>query len=351
MTERKPRARPSDKASSRKNSATTGTGTSIAGSRSSARNAAGHVYAVGTDGEVAEFRITRRTPKRVYFEVARSGEVVFEAYVGRKALERDGSAQHVWEGQASRIYATRATARKAAGKAGGRTPAGTGKQAEPKPTADLIPAGITVIMPPADSARNDSGGGSGDGAGDLWAELARGDWTYSVAAFATAAVARRIITDTPMTISAFAAESKRRNITGWQSQGSVSRRLRWADLHDECWLAGILPKGVFLSESATRPLFDGKLAKARRLELLGELFGPHLSDEQRRKLAAELSEALMREHLARQGDSGQECKAPRVLAPERVIARLLAQGMTAGAISEIARRLEDSARNSAERAG
>ncbi len=214
---------------------------------------------------------------------------------------------------------------------------------KPKTATDLIPAGIPVVIPPPHSGRND-----GDGGDDLWTELARGDWSSSAAAYATATVARRIIDGTPMTVAAFAGECKRRNITGWQSQGSVSRRLRWATLHDDCWTAGILPAGVFLSESATRPLFDGKLTKAGRLKLLAELFGPHLSGEQKRCLAAELSEALIREHLARHSDSGQECKAKRVLVPERVIARLLGQGTTADAISEIAHWLEDSARNAAE---
>jgi hypothetical protein len=201
-------------------------------------------------------------------------------------------------------------------------------------------------MPPADSTRNDSGGGPGDG--DLWAELARGDWTNSATAYATAAVARQIITDTPMTVTAFAAECKRRNITGWQSQGSVSRRLRWAALHDECWTAGILPRGAFLSESATRPLFDGKLTPAQRLKLLADLFGPHLTEEQKRKLAAELSEALMREHLARHGDSGQEYKAPRVPVLETAVAKLLAH-YPAEAIHEAVDRLGNSARNAAGR--
>ena len=33
-----------------------------------------YVYAVRDDGTVGEFRITRRTPKRVYFEVRRSDD-------------------------------------------------------------------------------------------------------------------------------------------------------------------------------------------------------------------------------------------------------------------------------------
>lgn len=209
---------------------------------------------------------------------------------------------------------------------------------------DLVPVETTVT----NSGRNDDGGQGDD---NLWIQLARGDWSSSAAAYATACVARQIITDTPMTVAAFAAECKRRNITGWQSQGSVSRRLRWADLHDQCWLSGILPSGVFLSEAATRPLFDGKLTKAQRLQLLADLFGPHLTEEQKRKLAADLTEALMREHLAHNGDSGPEYKAPRIADPERVIAKLLAQGTTADEISEIAHRLEDSARNAAGRTG
>jgi hypothetical protein len=89
----------------------------------------------------------------------------------------------------------------------------------------------------------------------------------------------------------------------------------------------------------------------QRLKLLAELFGPHLSDDQKRRLAEELNEALMREHLARHGDSGRNFRAPRVLIPEQVIARLLAQGMRAEAIAEMAHRLEDSARNAAQGVG
>ena len=110
----------------------------------------GHVYAVGDDGRVAEYRITRRTAKRTYFEIG--SRHLFEVYVSRETLERDGSAQHVWEGQASRIYATRAAARKAAWRAGRRDRDAGGK-AEPKPDADLIPAGITAIEPTSHTIR------------------------------------------------------------------------------------------------------------------------------------------------------------------------------------------------------
>ena len=122
----------------------------------------------------------------------------------------------------------------------------------------------------------------------------------------------------------------------------------WAELHDQLWEAGVLPRNVFVSEAASRPLFDGKLTAVQRLKLLAELFGSHLSDEEKRRLAGKLNEALMREHLTRHGDSGRNFKASRTLIPEKVIARLLAQGMSAGAIAEMARRLEDSARNAAE---
>jgi hypothetical protein len=218
-----------------------------------------------------------------------------------------------------------------------------GKTRKPKGTTALIPTGNASIVPRPDSARTDDAG-----TGDLWAELARGDWSSSVAAYATATVARQIIDSTPMTAAAFAAECKRRNITGWQSQGSVSRRLRWAALHDGCWLAGILPMGVFLSESATRPLFDGKLTKDQRLQLLADLFGPHPSEDQKRKLAAELSEALMREHLARHGDSGPEYKAPRIPVLETTVAKLLVH-YPAEAIHKAVDRLDNSARKAAGR--
>lgn len=289
--------------------------------KDSARNETtdhGCLYGVHTGSkEIVEFPVIKRTPKRVYFKLPHG-----DSYIDREVLERDGNV-HVPG-------------------AGWPRPLGNMLYAS-KPYASKPSRAVAVTRAPAahtDSARNDD-----SGAGGLWAELARGDWSSSTAAYATAAVARRIIHDTPMTAAAFAAECKRRNITGWQSQGSVSRRLRWAALHDECWANGILPASVFLSEAATRPLFDGKLTKAERLKLLGELFGPHLSDEQKRQLAAELNEALMHEHLARQGQGGGEYTAPRKLNPGKVIARLLAQGLTADGISEIAHRQEDSARN------
>ena len=208
---------------------------------------------------------------------------------------------------------------------------------------DLIPAGIASVVPPSDSGRNEGGP-----VGALWERLTRTDWSSSAAAYLTATDARRIITLTGMTIKAFAAECNGRRIAGFGSQSSVSRRLRWAELHDQLWEAGVLPRNVFVSEAASRPLFDGKLTAVQRLKLLAELFGSHLSDEEKRRLAGKLNEALMREHLTRHGDSGRNFKASRTLIPEKVIARLLAQGMSAGAIAEMARRLEDSARNAAE---
>jgi hypothetical protein len=227
----------------------------------------------------------------------------------------------------------------------GRSPAGSGRSpddalnvhsilAEPPVTAALIPAGI-----PADDT-------DGDGLPALWEAVRRGDWSTSATAYATATAARRIITLTGMTLAAFGAECARRHITGWGSQSSVSRRLRWADLHDLLWEAAILPRGVFLSESATRPLFDGKLKDSDRLRLIGELFAPYLTDDAKRDLAEQLTAALMAEHLERAGH-GKGYRAPRRLIPERVIARLLAQGMTADAISVMARRIENSARYAA----
>lgn len=204
----------------------------------------------------------------------------------------------------------------------------------------LIPAGMPVAG---------TSPGTGDGIDALWQRLARADWSSSAAAYATAADARQIIDRTRMTLGAFAAECSVRRIAGFGSQASVSRRLRWAGLHDGLWDAGILPPGVFLPESVTRPLFDGKLTPVRRLELLAELFGPHLDDEQKRRLAAELTQERMQEHLKARGAGPGQYRAPRVLHPQKTIARLLAQGMTAGEISEIARRLENSARNETPR--
>jgi hypothetical protein len=308
MSPEKPRGRPAKTASAKSTSTDSITGTE-------------YLYGVGRLGEVIELPITRRTPKRVYFTISDC-----EVYVSRADLERDGHVTHGYGGWADEIgpavYATR-----------------------PPGAANLIPAGIPVAIPPPDSGRNDSGEGD-----DLWTQLARGDWSSSAAAYATATVARQIIDSTPMTVAAFAGECKRRNITGWQSQGSVSRRLRWASLHDECWTTGILPPGVFLSESATRPLFDGKLTRAQRLQLLAELFGPHLTDEQKRKLAAELSEALMREHLAKHADSGPEYKAPRVPVLDTTVAKLLVH-YPADAIHDAIDRLDHSARNAAEGTG
>jgi len=204
-------------------------------------------------------------------------------------------------------------------------------------TGDMIPAGT-------DSARNGD-----DRIGRLWEKLSRADWSSSAAAYMTAMDARRIIEMTGMTLAAFAAECSARRISGFGSQASVSRRLRWAILHDELWTAGTLPQGVFLAESVTRPLFDGKLSQVDRLRLLAELFGPHMTDDQKRDLADRLTQALMREHLARAGQGGPGYRAPKRYVPERVIAKLLAQGVTADEISKIARALEDSARNAASR--
>jgi hypothetical protein len=204
-------------------------------------------------------------------------------------------------------------------------------------TVDVIPAG--TVIPNGKQQQGDEPG--------LWDRLAAGDLSVSSRAYETAQVAQRIIETTGMTIAAFAAECRQRRISGWGSQGSVSRRLRWAALHDALWTAGILPRGVFLSESATRPLFGGKLSEADRLRLLAELFAPYLSEQDRADLAAKLTEALMREHLARAGHE-PGYRAPRRLVPRTVIRKLLAQGMTAGEIGALARELEDSARNAAQ---
>lgn len=177
--------------------------------------------------------------------------------------------------------------------------------------------------------------------------LARIDVSVSARAYEGAVVARRVIGRRGLTLEEFALECKEKGITGWRSQGSVSRRLRWAEFHEQAWDEGILPRGVFLSESATRPLFDGKTSAADRLRLLAELFAPHMTEEQKRKLAADLTEALMREYLAK-GADGKGFNAPRVLDLDRTLSKLLAQGHDAARIAERAHQLEDSARNAAE---
>jgi hypothetical protein len=90
-----------------------------------------YVYAVGGAGRVTEYRISRRTPKRVYFEIG--SRHVFDVYVSRESLERDGAAPFVWCGQDHRIYTTREAAGKAAGKAGNRNRNAGGKTAEAPP--------------------------------------------------------------------------------------------------------------------------------------------------------------------------------------------------------------------------
>lgn len=179
----------------------------------------------------------------------------------------------------------------------------------------------------------------------LWNRLRRADWSSNAAAYATASDARRIIELTGMTEAAFAAECKARRINGFGSQGSVSRRLRWAQLHDDLWQAGILPAQVFLSEAATRPLFDGHLSKLDRLRLLSELFDPYLSDQQRRDLAESFNEEAMREYLRRAGAGQPSYRAPRRLLLEPTVRRLLVEGHSATEIADTAHRLADSARN------
>ena len=202
---------------------------------------------------------------------------------------------------------------------------------------EVIPAGIQVGTSHTDSDGNDLD--------QLWADLGRADWSSSAAAYITALAARRIIEQTGMTHKAFAAECRQRHIAGFGSQGSVSRRLRWAEMHDDLWAAGILPAQVFIPEAASRPLFDGKLTKRQRLELLAELFGPYMTDEQRRAFAESLTEAMMREQVNRTYGTAGTYKAPRRLLLEPIIARLIKQGHSADEIAETAYRLADSGRN------
>lgn len=179
-----------------------------------------------------------------------------------------------------------------------------------------------------------------------WHRLATANQSSSQAAYLAAVDAREIIARTRMTVAAFAAEARRRKIPGFGSQGSISRRLRWAGFHEDLWDAGILPRGAFIPEAATRPLFDSelKLSRARRIELIAELLDPYLTDEQKAEAAAALNEARMREHLGR--DPGPTTRRTSQLRPTATVRRLLAEGMTADAICELAHALEDSATES-----
>jgi hypothetical protein len=178
----------------------------------------------------------------------------------------------------------------------------------------------------------------------LWERLSSTDWNSSTAAYMTACDARRIIALTGMTQKAFAAECKARRIAGFGSQASVSRRIRWAELHEALWEAGILPEGVLIPEAVMRPLFDGKLSKADQIRHIAELFGPYLSEADKRAFADKLSEAMMREHLASQGH-GPAYRAPRKYDPHKLIPRWLADGWAAGDLIAIIHQAEDSARN------
>jgi hypothetical protein len=272
-----------------------------------------YLYGTGQDGKVTQYPITRRTPKRVYFMLGAA-----EEYISREPLERDGKVSVTLPGWIEKLGSVLYSSAPGA----------------PAVAVTRTPAAST------DSSRNNDG----NELDRLWQKLSRADWSSSSAAYATACDARQIITETGMTLGAFASECKIRRISGFGSQPSVSRRLRWAELHDQLWDAGILPRDVFISEAASRPLFDGKLTDADRLKLLADLFAAYLSDDQKQHLAEELSEALMREHLACAGHEATY-KAPRTLIPEKVITALLAQGMTADAISTVAHQIEDSARN------
>jgi hypothetical protein len=281
--------------------------------KDSSRNTGEYLYGTGKDGQGTRYPITRRTPKRVYFMLGRA-----EEYISREPLERDGKVTVTSPGWIEKLGDVLYT-----------SPPGAST------------AAITSAPPAStDSSRNNDG----NELDRLWQKLSRADWSSSSAAYATACDARQIIAETGMTLGAFASECKIRRISGFGSQPSVSRRLRWAELHDQLWDAGILPRDVFISEAASRPLFDGKLTDGDRLKLLADLFAPYLSEDQKQHLAEELSEALMREHLACAGHEATY-KAPRTLVPEKVLAALLAQGMTADAISTVAHQIEDSARN------
>jgi hypothetical protein len=205
-------------------------------------------------------------------------------------------------------------------------------------TAPAIPGGIAAIP-----------GGIAAGVDDLselWQQLATADRSSGAAAYAVACTARRIIELTGMTAGAFAAEARARKIPGFGSQGAVSRRLRWAELHEALWERATLPRGVFIAEAATRPLFDGKLSQVERLKLLGELFADWMSDAERAELAAALSEARIRQHLGR--DEPLTRRRSR-LRPTATIRRLLAEGMSPGDICTMAHTIADSAGNDSDR--
>jgi hypothetical protein len=82
------------------------------------------------------------------------------------------------------------------------------------------------------------------------------------------------------------------------------------------------------------------------LKLVAELFAQYLTDKEKRRLAEELTEALMKEHLAKAGH-GKSYRAPRRLNWRKAIVQALEDGESADVIAEFARATEDSARNAA----
>jgi hypothetical protein len=179
--------------------------------------------------------------------------------------------------------------------------------------------------------------------GALWEQLSAADWSNNSAAYATAIAARRIIERASLTIAAFASECRSRRISGFGSQGAVSRRLRWADLHDELWAKGILPAGAFISEDATRPLYDRRLRNVDRLKALGAVFAPYMGDDARRRFADSLTKAVMSDLLADYADRSLAYRAPRTLMLPNAVARILAAGYTADQVCATAHQLEDEA--------
>jgi hypothetical protein len=68
--------------------------------------------------------------------------------------------------------------------------------------------------------------------------------------------------------------------------------------------------------------------------LIGEIFGPYLTEEDKRAYADMLTEALMREHLARMG-AGRAYTAKRKYDPRKLIPRWLADDWTADQLHAI----------------
>lgn len=130
-----------------------------------------------------------------------------------------------------------------------------------------------------------------------WQQLSDANQYYSNAKKYDVAVAiRAIMKMTGAGPTTIAAECKRRHLRRLTSQGEISRRLRCANLLDQLWANGTLPKDVFIRESGLRYVVLTKNVPDD-LKLMTELFSGYTSDDEKRELAEQLSPALIRKHL------------------------------------------------------